>query len=412
MALIHCKECNYEFSDLAAACPKCAAPTSYSLTGTIPTTTTTASTPVLSKPPIQVPARPLENDAQTQHVSPENFSAHHLSAHKLPHNDFSQEDIAQDSHHQQNVAHSNFPAQAEPAYPASASSSYSPYSPAAITVSPLLILGIIFFPFIFVWFLLRDGYSRFARIAGFCWFGFVVVFFGFVLYTAASIYHDLTSDTVASTDNSDTPIELSAQQFFSDYSNNELSADTLYKGKALLLTGEVDEIKKDFSDDTYLTLKTDHLFRSVRAKLNDDQLAKAASLQQGQTVVLKCIGSSMMMGSPAVKNCTIVRSQRLPTEATGQPPQMSMAEITAAADDAAASANAAAAATQIEQDQPDNANNPTNSNNDSNRNETRWTAPEDLNSSPSNPPSSPNQSNQSNQGAEDPSIAPSTQPFE
>jgi hypothetical protein len=45
----------------------------------------------------------------------------------------------------------------------------APVTPSPRKLSWLLILGIVFMPYIFAWFTLRAGYSRLTRITSFCW---------------------------------------------------------------------------------------------------------------------------------------------------------------------------------------------------------------------------------------------------
>lgn len=62
-----------------------------------------------------------------------------------------------------------------------------PYSPAgkvdykvsdeeASKLTPLLTLGIVFFPYIFSWFTLRKGYSTLSRVLSFIWFTFCIIY--------------------------------------------------------------------------------------------------------------------------------------------------------------------------------------------------------------------------------------------
>lgn len=131
MALIICKECRRQFSDLAPACPGCGAPTSYSVDGTLPPSLA-ATEPAQ---PAQVDAGPelteLASDVtETAPLSAYQFVVEHTLA----------------------VDHET----------TSANHQYR-------AVSPLLLLGIVFLPWLFYWLLLRDGHSSISRISGFLW---------------------------------------------------------------------------------------------------------------------------------------------------------------------------------------------------------------------------------------------------
>jgi len=50
---------------------------------------------------------------------------------------------------------------------------------------------------------------------------------------------------------------ISAADLYANYDANEVSADENFKGKTFYVTGIVEEIKKDFMNDIYVTLKQD-----------------------------------------------------------------------------------------------------------------------------------------------------------
>jgi len=59
------------------------------------------------------------------------------------------------------------------------------------TVSPLLIVGIVFMPYIFAWFTLRDEYSVKARNISFAWLGFL-----FILVSIDTNYSDTANNNI------------------------------------------------------------------------------------------------------------------------------------------------------------------------------------------------------------------------
>lgn len=301
MALIICKECGNEFSDMAAACPKCAAPTIYSLPGNQPTA---AVPPSLHKP------QDIEQSNRTP-VAPEPVISQHVSP------------------------------QQETDMPSSQKSEHK-------AVSPLLAIGIFFFPFIFSWFLLKEGYSRLARGIAFGWLAFCLVITIQYIMIGIGIYRDLhSSDTPAETSDSQAVIKVTAQKLYEDYGSNEQAADERYKGKTLLVSGVIDSVGNGFGDKPYLTLESGSMLRSVRARLDLAESAKAMQLEKGQTVQIKCIGESASFGSPTLSQCKIIGVARLkPAEETAPEPS---ADISVSTQDASDAADAAAAAADIEQ---------------------------------------------------------------
>ena len=100
-------------------------------------------------------------------------------------------------------------------------------------------------------------------------------------------------------------IPVTAGQLFTDYQGNEVAADNKYKDKALLVSGTVQSIDKDFMDDIIVSLTTANMFMPVRANLDDSEKSKAASLSKGQTIKVLCTGGGMVIGNPQLRDCTI-----------------------------------------------------------------------------------------------------------
>lgn len=76
-------------------------------------------------------------------------------------------------------------------------------------------------------------------------------------------------------------IGVSSDALFEAYQHNEVAADKLYRGHALRVTGAVQTIRKDISDQPYVVLWTTNEFIGVQAHFVDDDIL--ASLHPGQT---------------------------------------------------------------------------------------------------------------------------------
>jgi hypothetical protein len=100
------------------------------------------------------------------------------------------------------------------------------------------------------------------------------------------------------------PVPVTATQLFSDYQANEVSADEKYKGKTLLVSGSVSDIKKDFTDNVIVHLRTANQFMPVDARLEDAEKGKASQLSKGGSVTLRCAGNGMVIGRPQLRDCT------------------------------------------------------------------------------------------------------------
>lgn len=98
-------------------------------------------------------------------------------------------------------------------------------------------------------------------------------------------------------------VVVSAEKLFADYHENEVAADSRYKGRVLSLTGFIAGINKDFLDKTYLTLRTSNMFMTVHAQIESSQVSRTAGLSKGDRVHLVCNGKGMVIGSPMVDDC-------------------------------------------------------------------------------------------------------------
>jgi hypothetical protein len=101
-------------------------------------------------------------------------------------------------------------------------------------------------------------------------------------------------------------MRVTAMELFSAYQRNEVLADSQYKGKELIVTGTVAEIRKDMFDNAVVDLATTNEFESVLAYLDKGEEAKVATLSKGMGVTLLCEGGGATMGSPDLRNCRFV----------------------------------------------------------------------------------------------------------
>jgi hypothetical protein len=103
-----------------------------------------------------------------------------------------------------------------------------------------------------------------------------------------------------------TAMSVSATRLYADYRANEISADQRYKGKALLVTGVVDNIGKDMMDTMYVTLKGDEILGSVQCYFAESHASKLSGLREGMNISIKGRCDGLMM-NVMMKGCTIQR---------------------------------------------------------------------------------------------------------
>ncbi len=98
------------------------------------------------------------------------------------------------------------------------------------------------------------------------------------------------------------PVEISARQLYRDYEANEVAADVLYKGKRLLITGEVASIQTDLMDKPQVQLKAGSVDQVMISGLSREE---AGALGKGDTVLAACTGNGMILGSPMTRDCEL-----------------------------------------------------------------------------------------------------------
>lgn len=99
---------------------------------------------------------------------------------------------------------------------------------------------------------------------------------------------------------------ISAKYLYANYEANEVSADQNFKNKTFYVTGVVKEIKKDFMDDIYVTLKTGQMFSYINCYLDDEKTA--ANLKKGQRVTFRGKCKGMVVTLITIKDCEIVEN--------------------------------------------------------------------------------------------------------
>lgn len=103
-------------------------------------------------------------------------------------------------------------------------------------------------------------------------------------------------------------ISVKASVYYNDYKENELRADGKYKGINLEIRGLVDRVKNEdyYGSGGYQQIPAIVLLPNVKAFLAFGQETEASRINQGDEVILECLGLGMN-GSyyPALKDCKI-----------------------------------------------------------------------------------------------------------
>ncbi|MFW1754592.1 OB-fold protein [Acinetobacter wanghuae] len=101
-----------------------------------------------------------------------------------------------------------------------------------------------------------------------------------------------------------------AEKITSDYGQNEIRANNLYKSKQFFITGKIGGIDAGIDDKPVVNLKTNanYGFNSPLLKFNKIDQEKVAELNKGQKVTLLCTGKSEIAGTPILENCMFLQT--------------------------------------------------------------------------------------------------------
>lgn len=105
----------------------------------------------------------------------------------------------------------------------------------------------------------------------------------------------------------DSALKITARQLFSAYESNEARAQKELGGRLLEVTGTIDRIDLDISDNPTLWLNTGEMFQSVNVGNSDSISEHAEELDKGQKITLLCHDVSEIAGIPMLKDCTLLK---------------------------------------------------------------------------------------------------------
>ncbi len=102
-------------------------------------------------------------------------------------------------------------------------------------------------------------------------------------------------------------VRTDADTILSEYKNNELRADGLYKGKLVQISGVIGDVKRDLLNQIYVTVGTGKMFEIpiVQCFFPESAAAKVTTLNKGMRVTVRG-NVSGLMANVLVKNCSLV----------------------------------------------------------------------------------------------------------
>jgi hypothetical protein len=109
----------------------------------------------------------------------------------------------------------------------------------------------------------------------------------------------------ASVSTADLPLAVTAAELYNAYDKNEASAQNYFGMQQLLVSGVVEKVTLDFTDDPVVLLKTPNHFMSAQAALADEAKSDGAKLNPGDEVKLLCKHVTELAGTPMLKQCRV-----------------------------------------------------------------------------------------------------------
>lgn len=96
---------------------------------------------------------------------------------------------------------------------------------------------------------------------------------------------------------------VSAEKIAEDYDANEARGDRDYKGKPIVISGEVEKIRSTMGDVPAVELKTNVGIQGVSLYFTKENEKLAIDLNKGDKVSYACIGDGSVLGDPVLRGC-------------------------------------------------------------------------------------------------------------
>jgi len=101
------------------------------------------------------------------------------------------------------------------------------------------------------------------------------------------------------------PSPIKIADLLSDYSTNEIAADTKWSGNTVQVDGYVADIGKGIVGDSFVVLSSHHVGGRVHCSLESKSIAAAASLRKGQVVTAWGTVDGLHLGSVVLGRCNL-----------------------------------------------------------------------------------------------------------
>lgn len=108
-------------------------------------------------------------------------------------------------------------------------------------------------------------------------------------------------------------VSTKGTSYFNEYDQNEIKADSKYKGKNIYIKGLIKGINKDITGTPFLSLNGGGYLRDTVARFKDNKenIQYLSNLNKGEIVDLKCVGAGLALMSPTLNNCMPLAKYRI-----------------------------------------------------------------------------------------------------
>jgi hypothetical protein len=99
--------------------------------------------------------------------------------------------------------------------------------------------------------------------------------------------------------------EVTAVELWAAYGRDPAAADRQFRDRAVVVTGLVQTIERDFEGTMVARLSTGDAFETVNAKLATRNDPTMVGVIKGRPVSLLCVGRGTLMGAPQLGGCFV-----------------------------------------------------------------------------------------------------------
>jgi hypothetical protein len=100
-------------------------------------------------------------------------------------------------------------------------------------------------------------------------------------------------------------VQMTAADLWAEYGRDTAEANRKFRDKAVVVSGVVQSVERDFEGSMVARLSTGDAFETVNAKLATRNDPSVLGVVKGRSVSLLCVGRGAIMGSPQLAGCFV-----------------------------------------------------------------------------------------------------------